>query len=77
MKKPRIEVHEHEIWVGNVVVDVSTHRRICGILTDPKGRKRVYYSKGGDSTLSCLETRFKHWIRKTKATCKNPKVAAV
>ena len=71
--KPRIQIHEHEVWVGSVRVDASAHRRVCGILTDPKGRERVYYSRGGDSTLSCLAARFRAWIRKTKAVCKNPK----
>lgn len=63
MKKSSIQVHEHEVWQND-----RQHRRVCGVLGD-----RVYYSRGGDSTLSCKIARFRTWVRSTKAVCVNPR----
>lgn len=71
MKKPKVEVKEHEVWCGE-----RTHRRVCGILPDPQGKPRVYYSNGGDTTLSCSITRFRTWVRQTKASCVNKRAEA-
>jgi hypothetical protein len=60
-RAPPVELHDNEVWVG-----MDNHRRICGLLAD-----RVYYSRGGDSTLSCRMKTFLRWIKAQQATLVN------